>query len=55
VRIGDLKLRRMEGFIYECDFGDSWIYDLRIEATLSIDPAKQYPVCVGGKCAAPPW
>ena len=36
VRIGDLKLRRMERFTYEYDFGD------RIEATLPIDPAKRY-------------
>jgi hypothetical protein len=49
VRIGDLKLRRMERFTY-----DSWIHDIRIEATLPIDPAKRYPVCVDGKCFAPP-
>jgi len=54
VRIGDLKLRRMERFTYEYDFGDSWIHDIRIEATLPIDPAKRYPVCVAGKCSAPP-
>ena len=52
VRIGDLKLRRMERFTYEYDFG--WIHDIRIEATLPIDPAKRYPVCVAGKCSAPP-
>jgi hypothetical protein len=45
VRIGDLKLRRMERFTYEYDFGDSWVHDLRIEASLPIDPAKRYPVC----------
>jgi hypothetical protein len=37
VRIGDLNLRRLERFIYEYDFGDSWIHDVRIEATLPID------------------
>jgi hypothetical protein len=41
VRIGDLKLRRMERFTYEYDFGDSWVHDIRIEATLPIDPAKE--------------
>jgi outer membrane receptor protein involved in Fe transport len=35
VRISDLKLRRMERFTYEYDFGDSWVHDIRIEATLS--------------------
>jgi Plasmid pRiA4b ORF-3-like protein len=54
VRIGDLKLRRVERFTYEYDFGDSWVHDIRIEATLPIDPAKRYPVCVAGKCSAPP-
>jgi Plasmid pRiA4b ORF-3-like protein len=54
VRIGDLKLRRMERFTYEYEFGDSWVHDIWIEATLPIDPARRYPVCVAGKCAAPP-
>ncbi|MGO9595293.1 MAG: plasmid pRiA4b ORF-3 family protein [Steroidobacteraceae bacterium] len=54
VRIGDLKLRRMERFTYEYDFGDSWVHDIRIEATLPIDPSKRYPMCVAGKCSAPP-
>jgi hypothetical protein len=54
VRIGDLQLRRMERFTYEYDFGDIWVDDIRIEATLPIDPAKRYPVCAAGKCSAPP-
>jgi hypothetical protein len=51
VRIGDLKLRRMERFTYEYDFGDSWIHDVRIEATLPIDPARRYPACIAGNCS----
>lgn len=54
VRLDSLELRRMERFTYEYDFGDSWIHDLRLEATLPVDPRKTYPVCVAGKCAAPP-
>jgi hypothetical protein len=54
VRLGDLGLRRLERFVYEYDFGDSWIHDLRLEATLPVNPRKTYPVCVAGKCAAPP-
>src|SRR5665213_1150617 len=54
VRLDGLKLRRLERFTYEYDFGDSWIHDLRLEATLPADPRKAYPVCVAGKCAAPP-
>jgi hypothetical protein len=54
VRLGDLHLRRLERFVYEYDFGDSWIHDLRLEATLLINPLKIYPACVAGKCSAPP-
>ena|SRR5271166_1073754 len=54
VRLGDLELRRLERFVYEYDFGDSWIHDLRLEATLPVDPRKTYPECVAGKCSAPP-
>jgi len=51
VRIGDLKLRRMERFTYEYD---RWLHDLRLEATLPVNQRKPYPVFVGGKCSAPP-
>src|SRR5882757_9739102 len=54
VRLDALSLRRLERFIYEYDFGDAWIHDLRLEATLPLDPRKTYPVCVAGKRAAPP-
>src|SRR5258708_24602117 len=54
VRLDGLKLRRLERFMYEYDFGDSWIHDLRLEATLPINPRKIYPICVAGKCSAPP-
>ena len=54
VRLDGLKLRRLERFLYEYDFGDSWIHDLRLEATLPINPRKIYPICVAGKCSAPP-
>ena len=54
VRLCDLKLRRLERFVYEYDFGDSWIHDLRLEATLPINASKVYPMCAAGKCSAPP-
>jgi hypothetical protein len=54
VRLDGLKLRRLERFVYEYDFGDSWIHDLRLEATLPVNPRKTYPMCVAGKCSAPP-
>ena len=54
VRLNSLNLRRLERFLYEYDFGDGWIHELRLEATLSVDPRKTYPICVAGKCSAPP-
>ena len=54
VRLCDLQLRRLERFVYEYDFGDDWIHDLRLEAMWAVDPSATYPVCVAGKCAAPP-
>ena len=52
--ISELKLRRLERFTYEYDFGDLWVHDLRIEATLPLDPKRVYPVCIAGRRAAPP-
>ena len=46
--IGQLELRRLERFTYEYDFGDGWMHDLRIEATLPLDPKRVYPVCIAG-------
>ena len=54
VRLCDLNLRTLERFVYEYDFGDSWIHDLRLETTLPVNPRNIYPLCVAGKCSAPP-
>jgi hypothetical protein len=54
VRLCDLKLRRLERFVYEYDIGDSWIHDLRLETTLPVNPRNIYPLRVAGKCSAPP-
>jgi hypothetical protein len=48
------RLRRRERFVYEYDFRDSWIHDLRLESTLPFHPRKIYPECIAGKCSAPP-
>jgi hypothetical protein len=46
VRLDGLKLRRLERFVHEYDFGDSWIHDLSLEATLPTNPRKILPdVC----------
>jgi len=31
-----------------------WIHDIRLEKALPADPKITYPICVAGKCAAPP-
>jgi hypothetical protein len=46
VQLCDLKLRRLERFVYEYDFGDSWIHDLRLETTLPVNPRNIHPLCV---------
>jgi Plasmid pRiA4b ORF-3-like protein len=43
-----------EKFLYEYDFGDEWLHEVRIEKRLLLDPKKSYPVCIDGKHAAPP-
>jgi len=50
---GDLGLRLRERFVYEYDFIDGWQHDVRLEQVLPMDP-RRYPVCIGGRRAAPP-
>ena len=54
VLLRDLCLHRGERFRYVYDFGASWECDLRLEALLPLAPRRVYPVCIGGKRAAPP-
>ena len=37
VRLCDFRLRRRERFLYEYDFMDGWILDIRLEETLAAD------------------
>ena len=54
VRLHDLCLHRGERFRYVYDFGAYWECDIRLEALLPLAPRRVYPVCIGGKRAAPP-
>ena len=54
VRLRDLRLHRGERFRYVYDFGAYWECDIRLEAVLPLTPRRVYPVCIGGKRAAPP-
>jgi hypothetical protein len=54
VPLGQLRLHRGERFTYVYNFIDHWVCDLRLEAVLPLDSGGHYPVCLGGKRAAPP-
>lgn len=53
VQLCDLRLHRGERFRYVYDFGAYWECDIRLEALLPLVPRRAYPVCLGGKGAAP--
>jgi hypothetical protein len=54
VRLCDFHFRHHERFLYAYDFGDLWQHVIRVERRLSLDETHTYPVCIGGKRAAPP-
>jgi len=54
VRLANLGLRVRERFLYEYDFTDGWQHDVRVEQILPLEPGRYYPVCIGGRRAAPP-
>ncbi len=41
-------------FLYEYDFGDSWVHEVLVEKILPLEEGKRYPVCIAGKMACPP-
>jgi hypothetical protein len=41
-------------FVYEYDFGDSWLHEILVEKILPADPAFKHPLCVDGAHACPP-
>ncbi len=54
VFLSAFSFRTRERFLYEYDFGDAWLHEVRIEKRLPLDPKRTYPVCIDGKHAAPP-
>ena len=41
-------------FLYEYDFGDSWLHEVLFEGCPSPEKGKKYPLCVEGARACPP-
>jgi hypothetical protein len=41
-------------FVYEYDFGDSWLHDIVVEQVLAPESGVRYPRCLTGKRACPP-
>src|ERR1700674_3802859 len=54
VRVADLGLRVRERSLYAYDFTDGWQHEVRVEQILPLEPRHSYPVCTGGRRAAPP-
>jgi Plasmid pRiA4b ORF-3-like protein len=54
VRLSDFHLHRRERFLYQYDFTAGWELEIRLENILPFDPARSYPICIGGKRAGPP-
>lgn len=40
-------------FWYVYDFGDDWVHKIAVEKTLPRDEKMRYPICIGGRQAAP--
>lgn len=51
--LSQFQLRKGERFRYVYDYTAYWVCDIRLEATLPVDPKHLYPVCIGGKNASP--
>jgi hypothetical protein len=54
VRLADFQFRLNERFLYEYDLRDAWQHQVRVERRLAVELGRTYPVCIGGRRAAPP-
>ncbi len=53
-RLDKLGMSEKSKFMYEYDFGDSWMHEILVEKILPPDPKMVSPVCIKGKRACPP-
>lgn len=52
--VRDLAPEAKQKFIYEYDFGDSWMHEVKVEKILSPDLSFKHPVCLAGEHSCPP-
>ena len=50
----ELKLHRQEKFLYVCDNLHMWEWDVRVIDIQNAEKQDEFPLCVGGRGAAPP-
>ena len=53
-RLERLVIPKGTTFIYEYDFGDSWIHELVLEDILEPGSNQEHPICLAGERACPP-
>jgi hypothetical protein len=49
LRLAQPAFRLRERFLYEYDFYDNWVHDIRLEKVLPLNPERVFPVCTGGQ------
>jgi hypothetical protein len=54
VKLEQVVTAEKDRFVYEYDFGDSWIHDIVLEKILPPERDVHYPRCLDGKRAGPP-
>ncbi len=53
-RISQLLKSEGDSLLYEYDFGDGWQHEVKLERISPFNTKQEFPLCVGGKRAAPP-
>jgi len=53
-RLSDFRLHCGERFVYRYNFCSGWECEVRLQATIPAEEGQGYPLCAGGKRAAPP-
>lgn len=49
-----LTVSKGDKFIYEYDFGDSWVHEIKVEKVFEAEESVFYPTCIDGAMACPP-